>query len=178
MINRNDLIPLPSDEAATALNIYLSQVAATAKEKRHILLTSSYLIKAIKEGKPFPEESILFSLGAGNVYDTVASRKWSMTGERVKERRVRNAALPSPNRIHEPVGGFFRFEGDAFSLRPTCLDEAISIVGGPAVALRLIELSESSKTLAASTIILWESVKESWTASEDMERMRKLVLTL
>jgi hypothetical protein len=63
--------------------------------------------------------------------------------------------------------------GDVFHSSIICADTALSVVGGPAVALKLIQLSRTSAELALTLSILFDSIKESWSASEDMEKMRK-----
>ncbi|CEP07883.1 hypothetical protein [Parasitella parasitica] len=53
---------------------------------------------------------------------------------------------------------------------PFGLDESIWKIGGCALALKLIERSETSETLCKSTAILFEIIRYSWRNSEDMER--------
>jgi hypothetical protein len=56
---------------------------------------------------------------------------------------------------------------------PCSLDEAMAVVGGPAVALRLIELARTESELTSTMAILAHLVKESWSACEELERIRE-----
>jgi hypothetical protein len=140
-------------------------VYATKKEGKAVLPANSYLIKAIKQGNIFPEEQILFSYSANNVeIFNDPSRAHS---------EVPNAALPSPLRATETGRANANVEGDVDVYNPMCLDEAMFVVGGPAVALKLVELASSPEELQSAITLLAECVKESWKASEEAERMRK-----
>lgn len=139
-------------------------VNATKKEGKAALPANSYLIKAIKQGHIFPEEEILLSYAANNA---TLSRGGSV------ETIVHNAAIPSANRTPESVKGRAISTGDLSTYNPLCLDEAMFVVGGPAVALKIVELASSSDELLSAISLLIESVRESWKASEEIERMRK-----
>jgi hypothetical protein len=147
------------------LNIYLhNMVNATKKEGKAALPANSYLIKAIKQGHIFPEEEILLSYAANN-----ASFSQGGTFETI----VHNAALPSANRTLESVKSQAMATGDISTYNPLCLDEAMFVVGGPAVALKIVELASSPDELMSAISLLIESVRESWKASEEIERMRE-----
>ncbi|KAJ9116880.1 hypothetical protein QFC22_004537 [Naganishia vaughanmartiniae] len=139
-------------------------VYATKKEGKAVLPSNSYLIKAIKQGNIFPEEQILFSYSANNVdvYHETSQTPFE----------VPNAALPSPLRATEPGRANAEVQGDVDVYNPLCLDEAMFVVGGPAVALKLVELASSPEELQSAITLLAECVKESWKASEEAERMR------
>ncbi len=137
---------------------------------RPVLPNNSFLIRGIKDGKLVAEETIIFSYSACNTHQQSQSKKPHQRSG--MSNRVHNAAFPSPIKPQEPLSASASLGGDVFPVQPSCLDNAMSIVGGPVVALRMIELSSTSKELLQSVLILWEGLRESWSASEDMERMR------
>jgi hypothetical protein len=49
-------------------------------------------------------------------------------------------------------------------------------VGGGAVILKLVDLSQTSEELASALSILRDLIKDSWRASEEMERIREFLL--
>jgi hypothetical protein len=53
------------------------------------------------------------------------------------------------------------------------LDESVSAVGGATVVLKMVELAKTSEELASTLTILKDMIKDSWSASEEMERIRK-----
>ena len=53
------------------------------------------------------------------------------------------------------------------------LDESVSTVGGGTVILKMIDLAQTPEELAATLVVLKELVKDSWKASEEMERIRE-----
>lgn len=61
---------------------------------------------------------------------------------------------------------------DAFSGEN--LDETISAVGGGTFLLKLVDLAHSPEELASTLAMLRDHIKENWTASEEMERIRAL----
>lgn len=56
----------------------------------------------------------------------------------------------------------------------TSLDESVSAVGGGVVLLKMIDLSQTKEELATTLGILRDTIKDSWKASEEMERIREL----
>lgn len=58
----------------------------------------------------------------------------------------------------------------------TSLDESVSAVGGGVVLLKMIDLSQTKEELATTLGILRDTIKDSWKASEEMERIRELNL--
>jgi hypothetical protein len=174
---RNTDINLPctlTDEGATALNIFLSALAreVTKDQAKPTLPTNSYLVKAIKEGRVFQEDVILFSYTACNVRLPATTWTPARPTEQL-EAFCLNSGFIQPNRALDLPGGRAILSGDVFPSSITCTDTAIAVVGGPAVALKLVQLSQSSSELALTLAILFDSIKESWSASEDMERMRE-----
>ncbi|GHJ86512.1 hypothetical protein NliqN6_2914 [Naganishia liquefaciens] len=151
-------------EGATALNIYLhNMVNATKKGGKAALPANSYLIKAIKQGHIFPEEEILLSYAANN-----SSQSRGMASES----KIQNAAFPSANRSAESLKSQASGAGDISAHTPLFLDEAMFIAGGPAIALKIVELASTPEELLSAISLLVESVRESWKASEEIERMR------
>ena len=55
----------------------------------------------------------------------------------------------------------------------TNLDESISTVGGGILLLKMIDLSQTPEELGAALGILRDSIRDSWAASEEMERIRE-----
>lgn len=139
-------------------------VNATRKEGKATLPANSYLIKAIKQGHIFPEDQILLSMSANNTS--------SVESDSHTEIRVLNAALPSPIRSADSGRSHAAVIGDVSVHNPLCLDEAMFVVGGPAVALKIVELASTPEELLSAISLLVESVRESWKASEEIERMR------
>jgi hypothetical protein len=52
----------------------------------------------------------------------------------------------------------------------------VEAVGGGAVVLKLVDLSQTSEELASALSILRDLIKDSWRASEEMERIREFLL--
>lgn len=155
-----------TDEGATALNIYLhNMVNATKKEGKATLPANSYLIKAIKQGHIFPEDVILLSLSANNTA--------SHQNEASDAVRILNGAMPSSVRATDPSRSHVVLEGDVSIHTPLALDEAMFVVGGSAVALKIVELASSPEELQSAVSLLVESLRENWKASEEIERMRE-----
>jgi hypothetical protein len=149
-----------SDEGATSINIYLSTLGQNAADKRLFTMpNTSAIVKAIKTGPAVAEEHILLSLSASDLQDS--------------EETVVNAAVPHPWRARQLRHGLARLHGDvhAFSVCP--MDDSISAIGGGAVILKLVDLSQTSEELASSLSILRDMIKDSWRASEEMERIRE-----
>lgn len=150
-----------TDEGATSINIFLSSLGQTASDKRLFTTPNSSpaLVKAIRTGPAIPEENILLSLSASDLQPS--------------EESVVNAAVPHPWRARQLRHGLARLHGDihAFSMRH--LDDSVSAVGGGAVILKLVDLSQTSEELASSLSILRDLIKDSWRASEEMERIRE-----
>ncbi|VDB88447.1 unnamed protein product [Peniophora sp. CBMAI 1063] len=102
------------------------------------------LVKAVNEGYGIDELSIVFS------------------------------ATPSiadmPSRLGQ-LNVRFSKEGDVVHAQARCLDLAMWQIGGPAVALRLIQSATTPHELSRTLGILTDGLRSSWQNSEDMERM-------
>lgn len=148
-----------SDEGATSINIYLSSLGQNASDKRLFTTpNSSILVKAIRTGPAIPEENILLSLSASDLQSN--------------EEAVVNAAVPHPWRARQLRHGLARLHGDVHAFSPRHLDDSVSAVGGGAVILKLVDLSQTPEELVNSLTILRDMIKDSWRASEEMERIR------
>ena len=84
-----------------------------------------------------------------------------------------NAAVPHPWRAKQLRHGLARLHGDIYAFSPIPLDDSVEAVGGGAVALKLVDLSQTPEELASALSILRDLIKDSWRASEEMERIRK-----
>lgn len=149
-----------ADEGATSINIYLSSLGQNASDKRLFTTpNSSILVKAIRSGPAIPEENILLSLSASDLQPS--------------EETVVNAAVPHPWRARQLRHGLAQLRGDVHAFSPQHLDDSVSAVGGGAVILKLVDLSQTPEELYSSLAILREMIRDSWRASEEMERIRK-----
>lgn len=161
-------------EGATALNIYLTHLSKVTKQGgvRPILPSNSHLIKAIKEGKVFQDGNVLFSFNARNVVPNPKPSKRMRLEERLDRPRftVLNSSVPANE--FSPPAIMAMLEGDLFSMHFHPLDMSFNAIGGPLSALRLVEMTRSPAQLQSALSILFEMVKEDWSASEEMERMR------
>jgi hypothetical protein len=121
---------------------------------------TSAIVKAISTGPAIAEEHILLSLSASDVLPS--------------EETVVNAAVPHPWRARQLRHGLARLHGDIHAFSPCPLDDHVAAVGGGAVILKLIDLSQTSEELASALGIFRDLLKDSWRASEEMERIREL----
>jgi len=85
--------------------------------------------------------------------------------------------VPHPFRARQLRYGTARLVGKVFPHSSRNLDESASAVGGGAVILKMIDLAQTSNELAAALNILRDLIKDSWKASEEMERIRRSCLT-
>jgi hypothetical protein len=143
--------------------VYLSNLASNATDKK--LFTSpvhSVLVRAIRQGPAFPEESIVLSLTAKDVL--------SMDdGPDI----CTNAAVPHPYRAKQVRHGTAQLMGNVEVYSATALDESVTCVGGGTVILKMIDLSSSTEELATTLGLMRDMIKDSWSASEEMERIRQ-----
>lgn len=123
---------------------------------------TSILVKAIRTGLAIPEENVLLSLSAGDV---------TSDGQTVV-----NAAVPHPIRAKQLRHGLAHIVGDLLCFRTINLDDSVSTVGGGTVLLKMIDMAQTSEELATTLGILKDMLRDSWSASEEMERIRELVL--
>lgn len=160
-----------TDEGATSLNIYLSQLAKVTRQGvRTTLPSNSYLIRGIKQGRVISEDTILFSLGAQNV---VRSSHRNLESSEATKYQVMNAAAPTVAKGLASASGRANVSDGVFWMRGSSLDQAFNIAGGPPAALHLVELANSSNQLQLAISILFNTVKEDWAASEEIEKMRE-----
>ncbi|KAL1744917.1 beach-domain-containing protein [Schizophyllum fasciatum] len=66
----------------------------------------------------------------------------------------------------------YQIEGDVFLVKASTLDSAVWSLGGAAVALRLLQLAQTSHELSRSLSITADILRNHWGNSEDMERLR------
>lgn len=157
------------------MSIYLSNMVHSARRgQRPILPQNSYLIKGIKEGRILSENSILFSFSARNIIHS--GHRLRTIEEKLNSPRfwLLNSAHPAPARIIDQSCLYGKLTGDIFTTRPLCMDQAMLTVGGPTIALKLVDMSRSAEELQCAVSILCDCVKESWQASDDMEKSREL----
>lgn len=135
-----------------------------AADKRLFTLpNTSAIVKAIRTGPAIAEEHILLSLSASDIQSS--------------EESIVNAAVPHPWRAKQLRHGLAKLHGDVYAFSPIPLDDSVEAVGGGAVVLKLVDLSQTPEELASALSILRDLIKESWRASEEMERIRKFLLS-
>lgn len=147
-------------EGATSINIYLHSVAQSAKDKRLFAHpSSSILVRAIRSGYVLPEESIILSLSAKD-YD-------------LSQDACVNGAIAHPCRAKQLRYGTVKLLGNVQPFKSINLDESVQAVGGGPVMLKMIAISQTKEELLATLSILRDAIKDSWSTSEEMERIRK-----
>jgi hypothetical protein len=113
-------------EAATSLSIYLQSLMDAKRTPSPEL---SMLLKGGKEGGPsISEDTILFAITPAGYQDA---------DENGTDVAVLNSALRK-DRVREKA----RIKGDVAVVKPQCLDSAVWKIGGAAIPLRLVELSQ------------------------------------
>lgn len=151
-------------EDATSINIHLHSLATAAQQKALALLPSnSQLVRAISTGPAIPEDNIMFSLAAHDVLPSLPS----------EEDFVLNGAVPHASRARDFKYARAKLVGSVFPYAASDLDVTISSVGGGVVALKLVDLASDSTELRTALSILWDMLRYSWAASEEMERIRE-----
>jgi len=149
---------LNPDEGATSINVYLSGLALTAADKK--MFTSpahSILVRAIRQGPAFAEDSILLSLSAKDVDGDTCL----------------NSAISQPYRAKQVRNGSLKIVGDVDTHTAMSLDESVACVGGGTVILKMIDLSSTTEELVVGLGLLRDMIRDCWSASEEMERIRK-----
>nr|XP_018262052.1 uncharacterized protein I303_05067 [Kwoniella dejecticola CBS 10117]OBR84210.1 hypothetical protein I303_05067 [Kwoniella dejecticola CBS 10117] len=145
-------------EGATSINIYLSNLAREGKDKKIFTHSSnSILVRAIRSGPAIPEDMIMLSLAARDYDFTLGS--------------CINAAIPHPLRAKQLRHGTARLVGNISPFSATSLDESTSAVGGGLVLLKLVDLSKTKEELVTTLGMFKDLIKDSWSASEEMERI-------
>jgi len=84
-----------------------------------------------------------------------------------------NAATPTVAKGLATASGRANVSDGVFWMRGCSLDQAFNSAGGPSAGLHLVELANSPSQLQYAVSILFNTVKEDWQASEEMERMRQ-----
>ncbi|WVR06613.1 hypothetical protein IAU60_003645 [Kwoniella sp. DSM 27419] len=145
-------------EGATSINIYLSNLAREGKDKKLFTHSSnSILVRAIRSGPAIPEETLLLSLAAR---DYAAGHDVCV-----------NAAIPHPFRAKQLRHGTARLVGNVQPYSGSSLDESVTAVGGGLVLLKMIDLSKTKDELLQTLGLMRDMIKDSWSASEEMERI-------
>ncbi|KAI8149643.1 hypothetical protein BJV82DRAFT_504949 [Fennellomyces sp. T-0311] len=83
---------------------------------------------------------------------------------------VLNSAIPKIEASITSPRAMGYLDGNPVVATPYGVDESMWRIGGSAVALTLIERSETSEMLFKATKVLCETIRYSWRNSEDMER--------
>ncbi|KAI9019575.1 hypothetical protein CLU79DRAFT_704780, partial [Phycomyces nitens] len=169
-------------EASTALFLNLRNISKTFSRRE---MTHNSLVSVMRGSisSPLAENKILFAFFSCNALSEGTRTGLLATGlgEATKkiissnpdyQSIVLNAAFPKLEDaifLQQKMG---HLDGHPVLAYPFGLDESIWKIGGCAVALKLIERSETSATLCKTTSILFEMIRYSWRNSEDMERSR------
>ena len=127
----------------------------------------SLIARAIRHGPTFAEENIVLSLNAHSV----------IRNEGVLEKCINGASL-HPALAAQIRHGIASVVGSLETHTTASLDESVTTVGGGVVILKMIDLSTTSEQLAITLGLLRDMIKDSWIASEEMERIRKLLMRL
>lgn len=153
------------DKGATSVNLYLHGLAQAASQQKTIPLlpSNSALVRAIRSGPSIAEENIMLSLCS----------KDALIGEDgAPGEFVLNGAVTHAFFARDVRYGRAKMVDHVFPFATTSMDEAVSTVGGGVVVLKLIDLAEDSEQLATTLTILQDMIRDSWSASEEMERIR------
>jgi hypothetical protein len=148
-------------EDATSINIHLHALASG--HKAALLPANSQLVRAISAGPAMPEDNIMVSLSAGDVLP-------SSPGE---EDFVLNGAVPHMSRARDFKYARARLVGSVFPYASADLDVTASSAGGGVLALKLVDLAGTAEELRITLNVLWDMLRYSWAASEEMERIRE-----
>ncbi|WRT68074.1 uncharacterized protein IL334_005049 [Kwoniella shivajii] len=145
-------------EGATSINIYLSNLARIGNDKKIFTHSSnSILVRAIRSGPAIPEDIILLSLAARDYDPSLGA--------------CINAGVPHPVRAKQLRHGTASLVGNVRPFSAVFLDESTTSVGGGLVLLKLIDLSRTKEELTATLGMLRDMIRDSWAASEEMERI-------
>lgn len=118
------------------------------------------LARAIRSGPTITEEIILLSVSARDA---------------TPDDCCINAAVPHPFRARQLRHGVLHLVGRVYPYSVRNLDQASSTIGGGTAILQMIDLAQTSEELLATLSIMRDLLKDSWTASEEMERIRVFV---
>ena len=147
LFQTKDLFQFLTYEASTSLNILLSSLADRQKKAAHnhggpdrvAPSAGPSALRFLKDGINVAEESFIFSASAvGFKYGEVDE------SGRISPQCVRNGATAASSAAsRDPVG----IVGDVTPVLTESLDIALWKIGGPAVALRIVELANVSYSL-------------------------------
>ncbi|BEI85638.1 hypothetical protein CcaverHIS002_0510390 [Cutaneotrichosporon cavernicola] len=147
-------------EDATAININLHALAAG--QKAALLPANSQLVRAISSGPAIPEDNIMLSLSAADVLP-------SQSGE---EEGVLNGAVPHISRARDFTYARAHLVGSIFPYAMSDMDVVAGSAGGGVLVLKLVDLASTPDELRTTLGVLWDMLRYSWAASEEMERIR------
>ncbi|OAD02252.1 hypothetical protein MUCCIDRAFT_143984 [Mucor lusitanicus CBS 277.49] len=173
-------------EASASLFLTLrsmSKSKANQTTRRDSVQTQTMLANVMKSThfQSIPEHKILFAFFACNTLAEGHRTGLTLSGlsdttlatiamEIDHSHMVINAAIPKlDTAVYMPRNMGYLAGGPTVAY-PFGLDESIWKIGGCAIALKLIERSETPETLCKATAILFEIIRYSWRNSEDMER--------
>ncbi|EPQ51421.1 beach-domain-containing protein [Gloeophyllum trabeum ATCC 11539] len=149
-----EIVKFLTYEAATSLNIYISGLSKDTATPE-----SSALLKAIKGSAAIGEQAMVFALHRSNVCledaEDVLDEEGSL--EMARAGNLRRG---------------FRGRGDVRAIEAHTLDVAMWRIGGPSLALKLIQLASNPHEVSRALGVLTEGLRNSWQNSEDMERLR------
>jgi hypothetical protein len=167
-------------EAATSLFLSLRSMSKSTNVRHE---SAQQLTNAMKNAsiQLLPENKILFAFFACNTLSEGARTGLTLTG--VSEataatidlavnssKLILNSAIPRLDTAVYMPKSMGYILGEPIVAYPFGLDESIWKIGGCAIALKLIERSQTVSTLSKSTAILFEIIRYSWRNSEDMEK--------
>ncbi|CEG78631.1 hypothetical protein RMATCC62417_13208 [Rhizopus microsporus] len=167
-------------EATTSLYLTIRNMSKGRRSDS----SDQQLLTSILDGSAFqmvPENKIVFAFSAYNTLSEGAYSGLTLTGmslatrqtiiaENNNSRMIINAAVPKLDiAVYRPNSMGYLI-GELIVAYPLGLDESICKIGGCAVALKLIECSQTAQNLCKATAFLFETIRYSWRNSADMER--------
>ncbi|EIE91401.1 hypothetical protein RO3G_16112 [Rhizopus delemar RA 99-880] len=167
-------------EATTTLYLTLRNMSKGRRSNS----SDKQLLISILGGSAFqsiPENKFVFAFFANNALSEGIHSGLALTGistatqqkvvsEISNSRMILNSAVPKLDiAVYRPKSMGY-LVGEPVVAYSFGLDESIWKIGGCAVALKLIENSQTSKTLCKSIAFLLETIRFSWRNSADMER--------
>ncbi|KAM6494725.1 hypothetical protein JOM56_009348 [Amanita muscaria] len=174
------LVKFLTYEASTSINMYLSNISKPKPDSRSSKSKSpdSPLIKALKDGVGISDSQYVFALSAKHNVMLQKDRGQALaksTGM-PDEAFLQHVLTVIPSQVGtvddgEQNRGRFKVMGDVVLVKATCLDQALWKIGGPTVALRLVQAANTSHELSRALGVLLEGIKNNWQNSEDMERL-------
>ncbi|KAJ8098609.1 hypothetical protein POJ06DRAFT_257502 [Lipomyces tetrasporus] len=161
-------------EASAALTLRNENLHAGREE-------SSDIINAIRgrASNLLPEFKILLSIHAKNVINPRTLQ--NEHGFRQSPKNITllsrnhliivNAAVPDINIAVSSPNGIGIGSGDPVPVIPQSLDDAAWRLGGSALSLKMAELANTPEQLCRAVSIAFETLRENWRNSDDMERV-------